>query len=99
MDLNWAMHHIMDIHVGDVYFSSSDIGWVVGHSFIIYGPLLRGATTIIYEGKPNTPDFGIVWRLIEKHTVKGFYTAPTAIRLLRKEDQNGELVKKYDFPR
>jgi len=70
--LNWAMHHIMDIHAGDVYFSSSDIGWVVGHSFIIYGPLLRGATTIIYEGKPNTPDVGIFWRLIEKHKVKGF---------------------------
>ena len=100
------MHHIKDIHAGDVYFSSSDIGWVVGHSFIIYGPLLRGATTILfevhiwsvfnYQGKPNTPDPGIYWKIVEKYKVKGFYTAPTAVRFLRKEDPNGEFIKKYD---
>lgn len=89
------MNHIKDIQKGDVYFSSSDIGWVVGHSFIVYGPLLRGATTILYEvflikkqGKPNTPNPGIFWSLIEKYKVKGFYTAPTAVRFLRKEDPN-----------
>jgi len=86
--LNWTMNHIKDIQKGDVYFSSSDIGWVVGHSFIVYGPLLRGATTILYEGKPNTPNPGIFWSLIEKYKVKGFYTAPTAVRFLRKEDPN-----------
>jgi len=66
MGLNWTMKHIMDIHESDVYFSTSDIGWVVGHSFIVYGPLLRGATTILYEGKPTgTPDPGSYWRIIE----------------------------------
>jgi len=66
MALNWTMKHIMDINYNDIYFSTSDIGWVVGHSFIVYGPLLRGATTILYEGKPTaTPDPGAYWRIIE----------------------------------
>lgn len=66
MGLNWTMKHIMDIHEEDVYFSTSDIGWVVGHSFIVYGPLLRGATTILYEGKPTgSPDPGAYWRIVE----------------------------------
>ncbi|KAL4495296.1 hypothetical protein ABPG73_022341 [Tetrahymena malaccensis] len=94
----WAMKHIVDIHKGDVYFSGSDIGWVVGHQFIVYGPLLRGATTILHEGKPTgTPDAGQYWRIIEKYRVKGLYTAPTAMRAIRKEDLNGEWIKKFDL--
>lgn len=77
--------------------STSDIGWVVGHSYIIYGPLLVGATTFVYEGKPNTPDAGIFWSLVEKYKVKGFYTAPTAVRFLRREDPDGSFIKKYDI--
>ena len=68
------MNHIMGLKKGDVYFSTSDIGWVVGHSFIIYGPLLMGAATVIYEGKPNTPDPGAWWKIIEKHKAVGLYT-------------------------
>ncbi len=98
MGLNWTMKHIMDCHRGDVYFSSSDIGWVVGHSFIVYGPLLRGATTVLYEGKPTgTPDPGAYWRIVEQYKVKGMYTAPTAVRAIRKEDSEGEFIKKYDI--
>lgn len=72
--LHWTMNHIMGLKKGDVYFSTSDIGWVVGHSFIIYGPLLMGAATVIYEGKPNTPDPSAWWRIIEKHKAVGLYT-------------------------
>jgi propionyl-CoA synthetase len=88
------MKHIMGIQKGDVYFSTSDIGWVVGHSFIVYGPLLMGATTILYEGKPTLPDPGVIWRLIEKHNVKGLYTSPTGLRSIRREDPNGDWIKK-----
>ena len=94
MALNWTMKHIMDIHPEDVYFSSSDIGWVVGPSFIVYGPLLRGATTVLYEGKPTaTPDPGAYWRIIQQYKVKAMYTAPTAIRAIRKEDSHGHFIK------
>lgn len=95
--INWTMKHIMDQHKGDCYFSGSDIGWVVGHNFIIYGPLLRGASTIIYEGKPTgTPDPGAYWKIVEKYQVTGFYTAPTALRALRKEDLDGEYIRTYN---
>ncbi|KAL4481347.1 hypothetical protein ABPG72_010500 [Tetrahymena utriculariae] len=95
---SWTMQHIMDIHKGDVYFSGSDIGWVVGHHFIVYGPLIRGATTVLYEGKPTgTPDPGQFWRIIEKYRVKGLYTAPTALRAIRKDDLNGDWIKKFDI--
>lgn len=95
--LHWNMTHINGINPGDVYFSSSDIGWVVGHSFIVYGPLIVGAATVLYEGKPTgTPDPGAYWRIIEKHKVNGFYTAPTALRALRREDLNGEWIRKYN---
>lgn len=87
--INWTMNYMMDIHKGDVYFSTSDIGWVVGHTFIVYGPLLRGATTVLYEGKPNTPDPGAFWRIVEKFKVNGMYTAPTALRSIRREDLDG----------
>jgi propionyl-CoA synthetase len=95
---NYTMKHIMSINKGDVYFSGSDIGWVVGHHFVVYGPLIRGATTVLYEGKPvQTPDAGIYWKLIEKYKVKGMYTAPTALRVIRKDDLNGDFIKKYDI--
>jgi len=95
--LHWNMTHINGIKSGDVYFSSSDIGWVVGHSFIVYGPLIVGAATVLYEGKPTgTPDPGAFWRIIEKHKVAGFYTAPTALRALRREDLEGDWIRKYD---
>jgi len=93
----WTMKHIMDIKKGDVYFSGSDIGWVVGHSFIVYGPLLTGATTVLFEGKPTIPDPGVYWRIIEKHRVSGMYSSPTALRSLRKEDPNGLWIKKSDI--
>lgn len=96
--LNYQMDIAMDINAGDVYFSSSDIGWVVGHNFIIYGPLLRGATTIVFEGKPvGTPDCGKLWEIIENHNVKVLYTAPTAVRAIRREDPNHETIKKYNL--
>jgi propionyl-CoA synthetase len=77
------MKHIMDINTGDTYFASSDIGWVVGHSFTIYGPLLRGAATILFEGKPFLTNPGALWQIVEKYGVKGLYTSPTALRAIR----------------
>lgn len=95
--LHWNMSHINGIKAGETYFSSSDIGWVVGHSFIVYGPLIVGAATVLYEGKPTgTPDPGAYWRVIEKYKVAGFYTAPTALRALRREDFDGVWINKYD---
>jgi propionyl-CoA synthetase len=96
--LNYAMKNIMDIDNSDVYFATSDIGWVVGHSFIVYGPLIRGATTLLYEGKPvGTPDCGKFWELAEKYNVKSIFSSPTALRAIRKEDQEGHVVKKYNL--
>lgn len=96
--LHWSMKAIYDIDAGDVFWSASDVGWVVGHSYIVYAPLLKGATTILYEGKPiGTPDAGAFWRVISQHNVKSMFTAPTAFRAIKKEDPNGEFVKKYDL--
>jgi len=96
--LHWSMKSIYDIDAGDVYWSASDVGWVVGHSYIVYGPLLKGATTIFYEGKPiGTPDAGAFWRLISEHRVKSLFTAPTAFRAIKKEDPDGVFVSKYDI--
>ncbi len=96
--LLWSMKHIYNINPGDVYWAASDVGWVVGHSYIVYAPLLRGATTIVYEGKPvGTPDPGAFWRVISEHKVKALFTAPTAIRAIKREDPNGEYRKKYDI--
>ncbi len=96
--LHWSMENIYDVRGGDVFWAASDVGWVVGHSYIIYGPLLRGCTTIIYEGKPiGTPDPGAFWRLISEHGVRVLFTAPTAFRAIKKEDPDGEYVKKYDL--
>jgi propionyl-CoA synthetase len=90
------MENIFDISRGEVWFSASDIGWVVGHSFIVYGPLIRGATSVFFEGKPIVPNSGVLWRAVEQHKVKAIYLAPTAVRIVKKEDYDGEYVKKYD---
>ena len=95
--LHWSMKAIYNIDAGDVWWSASDVGWVVGHSYIVYGPLIKGATTVFYEGKPvGTPDAGAFWRVISQHGVKSLFTAPTAFRAIKKEDPNGVLFKKYD---
>ncbi len=96
--LRWSMEHIYGAKPGDVYWAASDVGWVVGHSYIVYAPLLTGCTTVLYEGKSvGTPDAGAFWRVISQHGVKVMFTAPTAFRAIKKEDPKGELVKKYDL--
>ncbi len=96
--LNWSMRNIYNMQPGDVYWAASDIGWVVGHSYIVYAPLLFGCTTILYEGKPvGTPDAGAFWRVIEQHKVNCLFTAPTAFRAIRREDPSGKLLRKYDI--
>lgn len=96
--LLWSMKNIYNIQPGEVYWAASDVGWVVGHSYIVYAPLFRGATTIVFEGKPvGTPDPGAFWRVISQHNVKALFTAPTAIRAIKREDPNGEFLKKYDI--
>ena len=98
--LKWSMEHVYGVGAGEVYWAASDIGWVVGHSYIVYGPLLRGATTILYEGKPvGTPDAGAFWRVYEQHGVNVLFTAPTAFRAIKKEDPNGTLIPNYDLSR
>jgi len=96
--LKWTMKNIYGVDPGDVYWAASDVGWVVGHSYIVYGPLFHGNTTILYEGKPvGTPDPGAFWRVISEHKVKAMFTAPTAFRAIKREDPAGELIKKYDL--
>ncbi len=96
--MQWSMEHIYDTKPGDVYWAASDVGWVVGHSYIVYGPLLAGCTTVLYEGKSvGTPDPGAFWRVISQHGVKALFTAPTAFRAIKKEDPQGEYIKKYDL--
>ncbi|MDP9397765.1 MAG: AMP-binding protein [Actinomycetota bacterium] len=96
--LRWSMPNVFDIGPGDVWWSASDIGWVVGHSYIVYAPLLTGATTVLYEGKPvGTPDAGAFWRVIAEHGVNALFTAPTAMRAIKKEDPTGDLLGKYDL--
>lgn len=96
--LRYSMEHIYGIKPGDVYWAASDIGWVVGHSYIVYAPLLTGATTVLFEGKPiRTPDASTFWRVISDYKVKVMFTAPTAIRAIRKEDPNGDFIKQYDL--
>lgn len=96
--LKWSMGNIYNTHPGEVYWAASDVGWVVGHSFIVYGPLLQGCTTILFEGKPvGTPDAGTFWRVIEEHKVSTLFTAPTALRAIKKEDADGLHLKKYNI--
>jgi propionyl-CoA synthetase len=96
--LNWTMKNIYNVDPGDVFWAASDVGWVVGHSYICYAPLIHGNTTIMFEGKPiGTPDAGTFWRVIEQHKVKTFFTAPTAFRAVKREDPKGEFIGKYDL--
>ena len=96
--LNYSMGAIYDCGPGDVYWAASDVGWVVGHSYIVYGPLIKGCTTVLYEGKPvRTPDAGAIWRVIAEHRVKTFFVAPTAFRAVKKEDPDAALKKNYDI--
>ncbi len=96
--LKWTMKNIYNVDAGDVYWAASDVGWVVGHSYIVYGPLFKGCTTILFEGKPvGTPDAGVFWRVIAQHKVKSMFTAPTAFRAIKREDPSGEMIKNYDL--
>lgn len=96
--LRWSLDNIYDTHPGEVYWAASDIGWVVGHSYIIYSPLITGCTTILYEGKSvGTPDPGAFWRVISEHKVKTLFTAPTAFRAIKREDPTGSYLTKYDM--
>jgi propionyl-CoA synthetase len=96
--LNWSMPNVYDVGAGETIFTASDVGWVVGHSYIAYAPLLAGATTVLYEGKPvGTPDAGQFWRVVAEHGVKSLFTAPTAFRAIKKEDPQGEYTRKYDI--
>lgn len=96
--LNWTMKNIYGMNPGEVFWAASDVGWVVGHSYIVYAPLLAGNTTLLYEGKPvGTPDAGAYWRVIAEHKVAALFTAPTAFRAIKKEDPEGALIKNYDL--
>jgi propionyl-CoA synthetase len=96
--LRWSLPHIYDTHPGEVYWAASDVGWVVGHSYIVYAPLLTGCTTVMYEGKPvGTPDAGAFWRVIAEHGVSALFTAPTAFRAIKKEDPRGDALRAYDL--
>jgi propionyl-CoA synthetase len=94
----WSLPHVYDVHAGQVWWAASDVGWVVGHSYIVYAPLIAGATTVMYEGKPvGTPDAGAFWRVVAEHRVEGLFTAPTAIRAVKKEDPDGRLIADHDI--
>ncbi|MBE0453925.1 propionate-CoA ligase PrpE [Roseovarius autotrophicus] len=96
--LNWTMKNIYNVNPGEVFWAASDVGWVVGHSYICYGPLIHGNTTIVFEGKPvGTPDAGTFWRVISEHKVKSFFTAPTALRAIKREDPEAKELAKYDI--
>ncbi|HSD35848.1 MAG TPA: AMP-binding protein, partial [Alphaproteobacteria bacterium] len=96
--LNWTMKAIYGMEPGEVFWAASDVGWVVGHSYIVYAPLLHGCTTILYEGKPvGTPDAGAFWRVISQHRIKALFTAPTAFRAIKREDPDGREIGKYDL--
>ena len=96
--LKWSMHNLYGVEPGEVWWCGSDIGWVVGHSYIVYGPLLHGATSVLYEGKPvGTPDAGAFWRVISEHGAVAFFTAPTAFRAIKKEDPQGKLFTSHDL--
>ena len=96
--LHWSMKNIYNIDPGDVFWAASDVGWVVGHSYICYAPLIHGNTTVLFEGKPvGTPDAGTFWRVISEHKVKAFFTAPTAFRAIKREDPEGKFKSQYDL--
>lgn len=94
--LQWTMKNIYNIEAGDRFWAASDVGWVVGHSYICYGPLIAGGTTVVFEGKPvGTPHPGVFWRVIQNHRIKSFFTAPTALRAIRREDPDGDYIRRY----
>ena len=94
--MKWTMKNVYNVEPGEVFWAASDVGWIVGHSYIVYSPLINGCTTIVYEGKPiGTPDAGAFWRVIDEYDVSVMFTAPTAIRAIKREDSNGELIKNY----
>ncbi len=96
--LQYSMNAVYDVHPGDTMFTASDVGWVVGHSYIVYAPLIAGATTVLYEGKPiGTPDAGVFGRIIADHKVTTMFTAPTALRAVRKADPEGALISSHDL--
>jgi propionyl-CoA synthetase len=98
--LKWTMKNVYDVEPGEVYWAASDVGWVVGHSYIVYAPLLHGCTTVLYEGKPvGTPDPGAFWRVISQHGVSTMFTAPTAFRAIRQQDPDGAHIARYDLSR
>lgn len=98
--LNWTMKNIYNVDPGEVFWAASDVGWVVGHSYICYAPLIHGNTTVVFEGKPvGTPDASTFWRIIEEHNVRSFFTAPTAFRAIKREDPTGNLIKNFDMSR
>ncbi|MGE0254545.1 MAG: propionyl-CoA synthetase [Alphaproteobacteria bacterium] len=96
--LHWSMKHVYDVKPGEVFWAASDIGWVVGHSYIVYAPLIYGATGIMFEGKPvGTPDAGVYWRIISEHKAVALFTAPTAFRAIKRDDPDGKLIGRYDM--
>ncbi len=96
--LKWTMKNIYNVDENDVWWSASDIGWIVGHSYIVYAPLFKGCATVLFEGKPvGTPDAGVFWRIISEYKIKSLFTAPTAFRAIKKEDPNGNFFSKYDL--
>ncbi len=95
--LKWSMNNIFGCKPGEVFFSGSDVGWVVGHSYSVYAPLLNGSSSILFEGKPIVPDPGVVWRVCAEYGVKSMFTSPTAMRAIKKEDSEGDFVKKHDL--
>ena len=96
--LKWSLRNVYDMRPGDVFWAASDIGWVVGHSYIVYAPLLLGCTTLLYEGKPvGTPDAAAFWRVVSQHGVNALFTAPTALRAVKREDPGAELVRRHDL--
>jgi propionyl-CoA synthetase len=98
--LKWSMQNEFGVDPGEVFWAASDVGWVVGHSYIVYGPLIHGCTTILFEGKPvGTPDAGVFWRVIEEHGVAALFTAPTAFRAIRTADPEGEFIRRHDLSR
>ncbi len=98
--LNWSMANVYGMAPGEVFFAASDVGWVVGHSYIVYAPLFHGCTSVLYEGKPvGTPDAGVYWRMIAEHGINAMFTAPTAFRAIKREDPDGTFIRKYDLGR
>ncbi|MGH7087609.1 MAG: AMP-binding protein, partial [Stellaceae bacterium] len=98
--LHWSLRNIYGVGPDDVFWTASDVGWVVGHSYIVYGPLLQGSTAILYEGKPvGTPDAGAYWRVVAEHKVRALFTAPTAFRAIKRDDPDGAFIRKYDLSR